>query len=342
MSTSPQTRAPAPARPFIAADIGGTYARLALVQPQADGRHAVRHAQRYACAQWPGLAELFADFAAAAGAAAAVDEAVLACAGYLQGDTLVTRNLPWPVSLPALRQRTGLRHVHVMNDFEALALAVPGLPGSRLQPLAADGPAALAEGPLLVLGPGTGLGCAAVLPPEHPGGTPRVVASEAGHALLAASTAREAAVAAVLQARFGVAEVEHAVSGPGLLNLYLAAAQLDGVAPLLHTPEQVSQAALAGGLPQACEAVDLFMGFLGAFAGDMAISFLASGGVVLAGGVLPGLGALRDRGPFAAHFLRQGPMRPFLGRVPVLMVEHGDLAVEGAARWWMARRAAAG
>jgi glucokinase len=329
---------------FIAADVGGTNARVGWVRPRGpDGIEVdLLHVERYPCAQWSGLGEILADFMARFPRSDASGEpahAVLACAGYLQGDAVANINLPWPLAIEATRARAGLSRVEFINDFEALAHAVPSLDGGALRSVVgADAPFGVAHGPVVVMGPGTGLGCAAVLPGTPRDPRARIVPSEGSHALLATATAREAAVLAQMRQACAEVDVDYVLSGLGLLRLYRAISELDGRAPVLATPAEVSSAGMAGTSAVAREALEMFCALLGSFCADVAIMFRASGGVALGGGVLPHIEGYLAASDFAPRFRRAGVMNAFLEGVPVRLIDHGDLGIVGAARWSLAQR----
>ena len=174
----PDRQASVPTAPFLAADVGGTHARVALVRAAPDEGHGVEVLayRKFACADFPGLAELLQAFIDGdAPARAPVRHCVLACAGQVVGDEVLNDNLAWPIRLPQLRLALALDDIAVLNDFEALGYALDG-------PLAQGGrhlcgPDAHAHGPILVVGPGTGLGAAVHVP------------GPAGHTLYAATKA---------------------------------------------------------------------------------------------------------------------------------------------------------
>jgi len=326
--------------PFIAADVGGTHARLAWVRACGPTGLDVEllQVERYACAQWPGLGDILADFAGRVpvdGAAArSPTHAVLACAGFLQDDAIANVNLPWSVGIEATRARAGLSRVEFINDFEALAHAVPGLSAAALRTVVGGTtPFGLAQGPIVVLGPGTGLGCAAVLPATERDPRARILPSEGSHVLLATTTTREAAILARMAQSYAWVDVDYVLSGPGLLRLYRAIAELDGLAAPLATPAEVSRAGMAGESVVAREALEVFCALLGGFCADIAIVLRASGGVVLAGGILPHIEGFLAGSDFTRRFQRAGAMHSFLERVPVRLIDHGDLGIVGAARW---------
>ncbi|HEX7326413.1 MAG TPA: glucokinase [Rhodanobacteraceae bacterium] len=312
----------------IAADVGGTHARIGLLD--VDKRHAppvqMRAWQVYTCADWPGLGEILDDFVRGQHVPqGSIARAALAVAGYVRNGEVIAERLQWPIRIAALRQRLGVARLDIINDFEALANATRFLAPSDGTPVIHAEPAA---GPSVVLGPGTGLGCAVLFPTDDGA---IVMPSEAGHVALAPGTAREIDALRQLSDGRTYVHVGDALSGPGLLNLYRALAALDGVDPTLDDPKQVSVAALRGDDAHAREALAMFCALLGSFAGDLAITFKATGGVVLAGGILPAVQAFLLASDFRKRFLNKGVLRDFLAGVPVRLIEHGQLGVIGAA-----------
>ncbi len=319
---------PTQAPPLLAADVGGTHARMALVAGDVQGAPEVLAHASFRCADHPDLATIAARFLD--GLEARVQVAVIASAGHALPDgSLLSANLPWPVSPRQLRHNLGVEEVYLVNDFQALAHAVRHLDPRMATPL--GGPAHAQAGPLLVLGPGTGLGAAVWVP--APGGG-LVLATEAGQAALPVRTARELQVLQRLQAGRGHVSIEHVLSGPGLLALYRAVCDMHGAAPLHAQPAAVSAAALTGADALAREALDLFCELLGATAGDLALMYGARR-VYLAGGILPRMAPFLSASGFAARFVDKGPMRSVLEQVPVGLVEHGQLGLIGAASWYL-------
>jgi len=183
--------------------------------------------------------------------------------------------------------------------------------------------------PVLLVGPGTGLGAALVI---DQGGRAGVQPSEAGHATLAANTPLELDVVRLLQARFGHVDNERVLSGPGLVNLYYALCKLRGVQPRWHAPSELVDAADAGSDLLAAECTALFCRWLGSFAGDLAITFRARS-VCLAGGLAGHLGHYLRPVGFMQRFLDKGVLSDTLRDVPVHTVEHGQLGIIGPAAW---------
>nr|WP_257644183.1 glucokinase [Luteimonas salinisoli] len=318
---------------MIAADVGGTHARVGHVRIAADGTQSVLGYRQYDCADHPTLAAVLRAFMAQAGVGHAADAAV-AIAGVLDGDMLVNSNLPWPVSLAQTRHDAGLRTLTLLNDFEAVAFAVPHVDSSQASLVCGD-PAVPEEAPVLVLGPGTGLGAALYLP----GMPPRVLPSEAGHAALAVGSERELEVLRHLLGRWPHVDADRVLSGPGLVNTYGALCALDRVDPRLSTPSAISRAALDGRDRQAIEALSIFCALLGSFAGDLALAFGARQ-VHLAGGIPARIAPFLRESDFAMRFRNKGVLAGQLARTPVWLVEHGLLGVLGAALAWAAGREA--
>lgn len=317
--------------PFLAADIGGTHGRVALMRASSDGTGGVETlAYRvFACADFPMLSELLQAFVDAE-VQVPVKHCVLACAGQIRGDEVMNDNLAWPIHLTQLRHALNLDEVAVLNDFEALAYALDGTLADGGRHLC--GPDARTSGTTLVIGPGTGLG-AAVHVPGPAGGF--VLGTEAGQMDFAPNSLRERELLAQLAPHGGYVAFERIVSGPGLLTIYATLCTLDRETPKLATPEAVTMAAVARSDAQAVEAVDIFCATLGSFTGNLAMTFMATGGVYLAGGFLSSLFELLKRSAFEERFLHGRSARALLSHVPVWVTEHGRHGVQGAAQWYL-------
>lgn len=319
--------------PFIAADVGGTHARLGLAQVRPGGKVDLLEYRRYACAEYPTLAAILDDFAASTSADRT--HAVVAIAGRLEGDTLINANLPWAVSVERTRREAGIAYLALLNDFEAVACAMPYIDVGAMTRVC--GPLQAGEGPALVLGPGTGFGASLCLPRTVQHGVPlRVLASEAGHASLAVGSERELAVLQRLLARWPHVDNERVLSGPGLVNTYQALCAIDGINATLDTPEAIAAAAQAGSDAHAVETLRMFCALLGSLAGDLAVTFGADA-VYLAGGIPAQIRPFLLDSDFAARFRNKGVLGEVLARVPVWLVDHGQLGLVGAAAWYYER-----
>ncbi|MCG6117779.1 MAG: glucokinase [Aquimonas sp.] len=312
----------------LAADIGGTNARLAWVDVPADAASmpSVLAAQTYRCADFPGLAEILQRFLADhPGQPQAL---ALAVAGLRHADEILNQNLPWRLPLAPIRALAGSAPLYLSNDFEALARATRWLAAEAGTLLYGPSAARAAAAPVVVLGPGTGLGAALRVPA---GRDEVVVPTEGGQAAFAPGNALEDALLAHLRARSEHVCAEALLSGPGLLNLYRALAELEGVRASADTPEAVGRAAVDGSDPLARRAAEVFWAALAGACGNAVLALGAYGGVLLAGGILPRLMPCFDADAFAARFIGKGSLQPVLERVPVRLIEHGQLGIVGAA-----------
>ncbi|OOG59305.1 glucokinase [Rhodanobacter sp. C03] len=333
---------PASAEPFLAADVGGTHARIGLVVGSANGRRpvSVLHYHRYSCADWSGLTAMLQDFVGQlagtphAAARGNLRHCAVACAGYVLDDAIVNENLPWPVSIREIRDGLGIQRLAVINDFEAVAYATQFIEAGETRSII-DATQPAISGPVLVMGPGTGLGSAVLLP-----GQPRaqVLATEAGQISLAPGNEREIEILRVLARERPYVSFEDALSGPGLLQLYRVLCELRVSPAHLLTPAEITGAALAGNDAAAVEALEVFCGLLGSFVGDLVLLYGARGGVYLAGGILPQIQPFLLSSTFAARYFNKGVMRAYLQQVPVRLIEHGQLGVIGAAGWFLDKR----
>lgn len=326
------------AQPFITADVGGTHARIALMQAGADrGAATMRHYRQYVCAEHDSLSAIVRDFIDAAGAGG-VEHAAIAIAGVLHGDELVNTNLPWRVSLSQMRQALSLRELALINDFEAIACATPFIDPATATLLTGP-PSLTSSGPTLVIGPGTGLGAALWTPPASALSPARVLATEAGHAALAPGNERELDILRLLLRRWPHVDNERVLSGPGLLNTYRCLCELDAVEPRLATPAEIATAAQRGDDAQALQALRMFCAMLGSLIGDLVLTFGAQA-VYLAGGIPAQIKPFLIDSDFVDRFLNKGVLRSVLTRVPVRLIEHGRLGLIGAAAWYLDRHAA--
>lgn len=318
---------------FIAADVGGTHARVARVDVDASGHAQLSHFTKYAGAEHPSLAAVFERFLATH-EMRGIRHGVVACAGYAIDGAIVHTNLPWPVAIEPIRAALGFDELALVNDFEAVAYATPHLAEGETTTLVAGDPAA--RGPTLVVGPGTGLGAAVRIPGARHA---TILRTEAGQAAFAPSSEVEIEVLKRLRGHTTHVSNEHLLSGPGLVTLYTTLCEIDGATPTLRAPAEISAAAIGGTDATARRALAVFCGLMGSVVGDLVLLYGAQGGVFLAGGVVPQIKQYLVASAFRARFLDKGPMRALLERVPVKLAEHEALGVLGAAHGYLDRRA---
>ena len=310
---------------FLIADIGGTNARFAMV----DRKGAIGDPRTLACADFPGPAAAARAYIEATAPKEPPRRGAFAIASPVTGvtgDAIDMTNHPWTFSIDEVRRDLSLEKLDVINDFVAIALSVPHLGDGGRRWI--GGGEALPGAPIAILGPGTGLGVSGLVPSAE-GWLP--LATEGGHVALAAMSDREEAVIGILRRKFGHASAERAVSGPGLVNLYNALAELEGVDAASPSPADVSRRALAGNCPRSREALVLFTAFLGTVASNLALSLGARGGVYIAGGIIPKLGDAFDGKLFRARFEDKGRFSDYLAAIPAYIITHEHPAFLGLA-----------
>lgn len=330
-----------PHRPWLVADIGGTNARFGLVEQPGAAPIRVRV---LAGRDYPGPVEAALDYLGDVRPAAAC----LAVAGPVTEGRFWMSNLPWAGSADQIRAALGLDHVELINDFEALALSLPYLAASDLRPIGPVQPlihagatsgtgvsggtvagqagrAAGSVGPLAVLGPGTGLG-AALLVPTAQGWTP--ISGEGGHADLAALDDREAEVMRLLRAEQGSGGAELLLSGAGLARLHRLLGLIHGV-----PAEQLTAADICDRRDDSlcAETLRTFCGLLGTFAGNAALTMGARGGVYLGGGILPRIADVLVASDFRHRFQSKPPVQDYLREIPTVLIVAATPALAGAA-----------
>jgi glucokinase len=306
---------PGVAAPALIADIGGTTSRFALAESGLRPRFIVTVANdavdslEAAIDQYLGqIAEMPAS-------------AVLAVAGPVNGDEISLTNRDWRFRLPDLRERFGFTHVRAINDFEALAWALLGLAPTDTRPLGRHSEER--RGAKVVLGPGTGLGVAALVPA---GNGWQVVASEGGHMSFGPASDDEEPVFARLRAQCGHVSAETIICGRGLARLHLAVHP--GAQPL-GCEEIIAQA--KAGNAAALATTALFTRLLGRFAGDVAVTFKAIAGVYITGGVANGLSTVLDEAVFRAAFETHPPYQKTLAATPTRLLTCPEPGLLGCA-----------
>jgi len=292
-------------RTTLVADIGGSKSRFALA-------HSAGAVERVLVIENDTVADLDAAVARYLEETGARPRAAtLAVAGPVDGEEIaLTNRASWRLRRREFAKRFGFSQLRVLNDFEAIAWALPQLGAAQTRPLGS--PVVPHAGVKVVLGPGTGLGVAALLPAD---GRWHVVASEGGHASFGPQAPDEIEVFARLRQECGAVSAETVLSGSGLARLARA---LDPQAAR-HAPETIAASALARE-PSAQAAARLFVRLLGRFSGGLALTFKALGGVYIAGGVASGLGPLLDEPQFRAAFEAHPPYQRLLEAIPTLLI----------------------
>jgi len=337
-SRPPAAPATALARPWLLADIGGTNARfgwLGNAGGAGAGADVVSHVQTLAAADHGGPAAAaqvyLADMAARLGSAfQRPAAAAFAVATAVGGDALSFTNSGWNFSRAAVQAELGLQQLLLLNDFEALALSLPRL--SSTQTVFFGGPgrptAAIAGSPLAVIGPGTGLGVAGLVPTAH-GWV--AVPGEGGHASLAAADDFEAAILAAVRQHHAHVSAERLLSGIGLPVLHAAVALVLGQTTTGLNTGEIVERGLAQSDVACSRSLDSFCALLGSFAGNVALTLGARGGVYIGGGIVPRLGERFFTSSFRQRFEAKGRFAPYLQAVPTALITDTLAALGGAA-----------
>ena len=288
-------------------DVGATNVRFAVY---TDRRQAAQ-ARIMPVEQYATLREAIEGYLAAEQITLPLRAVALAVASPVTGDQITLTNHPWSFSQSGLRHDLRISRLIVINDFTANALAVPRLaPDERV---AIGGGEAVPDTPIAVLGPGTGLGVSGLIPAN---GSLVALAGEGGHASMPAADDRESEVLLRLRRRFGHVSAERVLSGQGLVNLYAALADIEGVQVEPYTPAQITDPVIGEREPLCRAALAMFCAMLGTVAGNLALTLGARGGVYIAGGIVPRLGARFAESAFRERFERMGRFRDYLAAIP--------------------------
>ena len=306
---------------FLAADIGGTHARLAL----ADRSGGLSRIRTYPSAEYASGAVLVARYL--------LDEALSDLAGCcvaVAGPVTVGRgrltNGQAVCDERELAAAVGSARALVINDFAAIGNALPSLGANALKTIGPE--LTPVVGTKAALGPGTGLGMGFVVP-EGQGW--RVLPSEGGHGSFAASDPLEAEILALLQQQHGFVAWETVLCGPGLVNLYAAVCLVWGCAAEVALASEITARALTADDPVCHQTLEIFCNLLGTAAGNLALTVCATGGVYLAGGILPRIGDFLNTSQFRRRFEARGPLSAYVGAIPTWLVLEPDVGLLGAA-----------
>lgn len=306
---------------LIVADIGGTHIRLAIA---SGGAIAPATAKRYRAGDFDGPAEAVRHYLDETNQARP-DAACLALAGPVLSRRVSMVNNRWVVDADAFQTRTGIADCRLINDFEALALALPQLCAGDLY---AIGNGAAAPGSRAVLGPGTGLGVAILAEQD---GRHVAIPSEGGHSSFSPTDALELEICRRLTTVHGRVSNERLISGSGLEALHVILAEIDGRPPTALTARQIIDAGLEDRNSQAWRTISAFSAIFGTLAGDIALIVGAVGGVYLAGGIAQRLAAALADTPFRDRFEAKGRLSFFTEAIAVHVITGAYAALDGAA-----------
>lgn len=316
---------------ILAGDVGATKTLLGLFIA-APPRPSPVIIRTFTTLDFPGLVEMISEFAQdPAVRNVEVATATFGVAGPVLDDGATLTNVPWRVSARLVGQAFEIPRIALLNDLHAMAYAVPTLRDEELHTLQSG--QRLPDGNMALIAAGTGLGQALL---HQVNGQFVPSPSEGGHADYAARTEREMIVLRELTQRYGRAEVEHVLSGPGLVNLHEVT---HAGRPCLavedpgdgQAPAHITAAALTRRCLGCIEALRLFVDAYGAEAGNLALRTMSTAGLFLGGGIAPKIVSALADGRFLRAFVDKGPMRPLLERIPVHVILNQQAGLLGAA-----------
>jgi glucokinase len=315
--------------PWLVADIGGTNARFGLVRG-ADA--SVEDVIAVKVADFPTPHDAAASYldmiGARQGKRPQPQVVAFAIAAAIHGDTVRLTNHTWTVSRPATMAALGAHRVLLLNDFEALALALPKLSEDEIKLIGNALPDR--KLPMAVIGPGTGLGVATCAP--TPGGGWIALAAEGGHVTASAADDFEGRILDLVRADFGHVSAERVLSGIGMPNLYRAIVRLRGGQVEELGTQEITERALANQDPHCVATLETFCAMLGTFAGNVALTIGARGGVFISGGIVPRLGDWFLRTRFRERFEAKGRFASYNAAIATALMTARQPAMTGAAQ----------
>ncbi|MBV2144177.1 glucokinase [Falsochrobactrum sp. TDYN1] len=306
--------------PVLVGDIGGTNARFALL---VDSYAEPKEFPIVQTADYTTIDEAIQS-AVLDHTSILPRSVILAVAGPVDGDEIDLTNCDWVVRPKGLITNLGFKDVTVLNDFEAQALAVVSLESEHLEQIGGKREEIIAT--RVVLGPGTGLGVAGLIR-THKAWVP--VPGEGGHIDIGPRSERDYQVFPHIERIEGRVAAEQILCGRGLRNLYVAICAADNVPPVFDTPAAITDAGLDGSNPQAVETLDLFVTYLGRIAGDLALIFMALGGVYLSGGIPQRILSALKAESFRAAFEDKAPHGLIMRDIPIHVITHQLAALSG-------------
>jgi glucokinase len=311
----------------LIADIGGTHVRFATV----DDQYQILHPLVLRGRDYESLWDAYQAYRAQLPSDVIFTKAALAVAGPVTGDLVRITNRDWSFSQQELQHALGVSDFVVMNDFKALALSLPHLGADEKEALYTPKQNSTERAPLLVIGPGTGLGVATLVP--VPGGGWLPVPGEGGHVMLPAHNPDEEQIIAGLAQEFDYVSAERVLSGQGLLNIYRVMADDEGLPVRYNTPEALAEGAQQGD-DLAQQALEQFCAFLGNVAGDAALTAGAVGGIYLAGGILPHMKDVLQQSEFLQRIHRRDVVASYMKAIPVWLITAPLPAFVGLKHFW--------
>ncbi|MCJ2021363.1 glucokinase [Methylobacterium sp. E-065] len=310
--------------PVLVGDIGGTNARFGLIEAQGQQPRLLSHE---ATADHPDPSSAIRASLAKAGDRKPPRSTILAIAGRVDGPEIQLTNAHWKIAGQRIAEDFGLSTAVVVNDYVPVAAGAAGIAPHDLTPVGPCPP--ISGGARVVLGPGTGFGAAALVPYST---QLAIVSTEAGHTDFGPGDAFEEKVWHALERVEDRITVEAILSGPGLARLHAAVAHVRTGRPHEKIePAAVTETGLDASDPHAAETLELFGRLLGRVCGDLALTFLATSGVYIGGGIAPRIVRVLQESGFREAFERKAPFTGMMRKIPTSVITVQDPAFQGLA-----------
>ena len=308
----------------LLADLGGTNVRFALVPA---GQYTPESIAKFRNKDYGSFEEAALAYLNDVGNPQ-LSKACIAVAAPVRGDEIQLTNHTWHLSAEPLRRQLALQQLLFVNDYLALAMALPDLePSERIQ--IGDTENLSSKNTCLVIGPGTGLGVCSLL---RNGKYDVPMSGEGGHMFFPARTTQEFELIQIVSPESSGASAEWLLNGGGLERLHTGLAKLSGGPVESIRAEEITQQALVGD-PECIETLNLYCKFLGRATGDYALAYGATGGVFLGGGILRNFPEFLEASPFRSEFEDKGVMSDYVRDIPTFLITAPDKTLSGACKW---------
>jgi glucokinase len=309
----------------LVADIGGTNIRFALVND--DGTTC--DIQTYTCGEYNSLADVIRVYLDRNNVEGKTINACLAIACPVETDQITMTNLPWTFSQSALKLELNINHLFLINDYTAIAHAVPLLTES--QKIQIGQGEAISNKPISICGPGTGLGVANLVPTSDGWSC---LGGEGGHVDFAPIDSDEIKILSyLLESKQHRISYEQLLCGKGLEQIYQAFLSIDNHPKNILTAEQISAKAIDGSCPMCEKALNQFCNTLGSFAGNLALTLGCFGGVYIAGGIVPRFIRFLQNSDFRQRFDAKGRLSSFINNIPTYVITEAQPGLIGASAY---------
>ncbi len=323
---------------IIAGDVGGTKARIGFFERRA-GKVELLVSEQYVSKDFPSLESIISDFIGKHGSTVKgkLEAACFGLPGPVVNGRVKVTNLPWEVAMVDVGQALGISKVKLVNDLVSTAAAIPNFSESSLKTIYDGQDSWDRAGSCVVVAPGTGLGHSLI---HREGGWSVLLASEGGHANLAPTNKMEIELLEYLQGKFSHVSVETVLCGPGIGNIYSflrdtgrgeEPAEMKTAEAQRNPAGVITKLALEGASDICVQTMKMFCSMLGAHCSNIVLTYLATGGVYLGGGIPPKIVDFLQNGSFMEGYLRKGKQKERVEATPVLVIKDDHAALFGSA-----------